>query len=347
MYFLKKHPCLCSFLLAEAAGFFAGLFYMLFASVHAGAGEFLFYALFTGTFLLHPLVLTGINLFFTFAPSKFYKYRGTARRFEWITILLGSLYGLLLLPFMEIQFQADWPETLRNSQMHTPIWTEAYPTVFFLSLLGIAGYLLLSLLPLGKMPPLVIVLSMSAMYLGVAECLAWIVQIFRSDFLLLCLFPFNCILIAAKTVRAYTLEWGRLHPPSESASRSDSAPASQQGLLGRINAWLYNARRWYIVSFLLMWPLLGLCIALLALFGQRPDAGLHRRIRHFYDTYGLPIARHIRSPYTADIVYLLMKPLEYFFLFVLYLCDTEPENRIARMYPPPGAELSSPAARPQ
>ena len=422
MYFLKKHPCLCSFLLAEAAGFFAGLFYMLFASVHAGAEEFLFYALFTGTFLLHPLVLTGINLFFTFAPSKFYKYRGTARRFEWITILLGSLYSLFLLPFMGIQFQADWPETLRNSQMHTPIWTEAYPTVFFLSLLGIAGYLLLSLLPLGKMPPLVIVLSMSAMYLGVAECLAWIVQIFRSDFLLLCLFPFNCILIAAKTVRACTLEWGRLHPPSESASRSDSAPASQQGLLGRINAWLYNARRWYIVSFLLMWPLLGLCIALLALFGQRPDAvlrawtetsgwnlsqkvsppnlyydehylctvaagghrklvkplrmgvrhghivivnrqlcianafeqlleerlpGLHRRIRHFYDTYGLPIARHIRSPYTADIVYLLMKPLEYFFLFVLYLCDTEPENRIARMYPPPGAELSSPAARPQ
>ena len=75
---------------------------MLFASGHAGAGEFLFYALFTGTFLFHPLVLTGINLFFTFAPSKFFKYRGTARWFEWITILLGSLYSLFLLPFMEI-----------------------------------------------------------------------------------------------------------------------------------------------------------------------------------------------------------------------------------------------------
>lgn len=60
--------------------------------------------------------------------------------------------------------------------------------------------------------------------------------------------------------------------------------------------------------------------------------GIHGKLRHFYDTYGYPIARHIRNRWTADLVYLLMKPLEYFFVIALYLFDTKPENRIAVQY---------------
>lgn len=59
----------------------------------------------------------------------------------------------------------------------------------------------------------------------------------------------------------------------------------------------------------------------------------HRAIRSFYDKYGYPIAKHIKSPYTADAIWFLMKPLEWFFLTVLYLCDPKPENRIAVQYP--------------
>ena len=33
------------------------------------------------------------------------------------------------------------------------------------------------------------------------------------------------------------------------------------------------------------------------------------------------------------IVYIIMKPLEWLFLLVLYLFDTKPENRIATQYP--------------
>lgn len=58
----------------------------------------------------------------------------------------------------------------------------------------------------------------------------------------------------------------------------------------------------------------------------------HKLIRKIYDTYGFPLARLIRSAYAADIVYLLMKPAEYFFLFILYLVDVHPENRIALQY---------------
>ena len=60
----------------------------------------------------------------------------------------------------------------------------------------------------------------------------------------------------------------------------------------------------------------------------------HRGVRGFYDRFGFPIARWIRSPYIADGIYLLMKPLEWLFLGVLYCYDVNPENRIAVQYLP-------------
>lgn len=62
----------------------------------------------------------------------------------------------------------------------------------------------------------------------------------------------------------------------------------------------------------------------------------HKMIRNFYDTYGYPISRHINSAWSADITYLIMKPLEWIFLMILYLFDVNPENRIASQYLPYG-----------
>lgn len=58
----------------------------------------------------------------------------------------------------------------------------------------------------------------------------------------------------------------------------------------------------------------------------------HKHVRGFYDRYGFPIARLIKSKYVADIIWFIMKPLEWFFLFVIYLVDEYPEDRIARQY---------------
>lgn len=58
----------------------------------------------------------------------------------------------------------------------------------------------------------------------------------------------------------------------------------------------------------------------------------HKFIRGVYDKYGYPISKHITTPFRADIIYIIMKPLEWLFVFVLYLCDTHPENRIAVQY---------------
>ena len=58
----------------------------------------------------------------------------------------------------------------------------------------------------------------------------------------------------------------------------------------------------------------------------------HRLVRYIYDKYGFPISKYIKKAWQADIVYILMKPLEWIFLFTLYLFDRKPENRIATQY---------------
>lgn len=65
----------------------------------------------------------------------------------------------------------------------------------------------------------------------------------------------------------------------------------------------------------------------------------HRAIRATYDRHGYPLSRRITTQASADAVYLLMKPLEWAFVAVLYACDRRPEDRIARQYLPgaPGA----------
>lgn len=59
---------------------------------------------------------------------------------------------------------------------------------------------------------------------------------------------------------------------------------------------------------------------------------LHKIIRKTYDRLGLPISKHITTKFQSNIVYFIMKPLEWLFLLVLYTFDKKPENRIHRQY---------------
>ncbi len=58
----------------------------------------------------------------------------------------------------------------------------------------------------------------------------------------------------------------------------------------------------------------------------------HKKIRGAYDKYGYPLSRKITTPIRADLIYFMMKPLEWIFLIVLYTFDLRPEQRIARQY---------------
>lgn len=62
---------------------------------------------------------------------------------------------------------------------------------------------------------------------------------------------------------------------------------------------------------------------------------MHKHIRKLYDIVGdLVIKKYdiFNNKYFSDFVYIVMKPLEWIFLLVLYTFDRNPENRIAIQY---------------
>ena len=199
------------------------------------------------------------------------------------------------------------------------------------------------------------------------------------------LFPLNCILIGIKVIRQKMIEWGKTQ--CEEVKKDGSVNRFRNRYLDWMNRHLERSSVWPVAAFLLMWPLLGIIICVLLLFGQRPDSAvrawtetsdwnlsqkiapqniyydehylctvaagghrkvvkpirmgvrhghpvivnrqlcvanafeqileervpcLHKRIRNIYDKYGFPVAKLIRSPYIADGIYILMKPLEWF-----------------------------------
>lgn len=387
-----KHSIAISIAFSLALGFCRGVF----SGDGAGMGIFI------GVFFIYPLILTCLNLFFIFGSQNDPVVIRKSKHFEYLTLTLGSVYSIIILPFTNIVF-VDWQETLANRQLHTPIWSQGAITILSCAAVGIAGYLFLSAVSLRKVPPLLPVLAIGAMYIGMFQCILWIIQVFQNDLIsfYLCLFPFNLILIGIHTIRRKVEEWKN--------DESKEIKKFHNPYLERINQKVVDSSNWPGLAFLFMWPLLGALVCFLLLFGQRPDniirawtetsnwnlstkvspqniyydehylctvaAGghpkivkpirkgmrhghevivnrqlcianafeqvmeeytpvFHRHIREIYDKCGFPVARAIRSPYIADVVYILMKPLEVMFLLVLYTVDVNPENRIAVQYFP-------------
>ena len=412
--FVKRHPFLISVLLSLTLGTDLAVFNgirgiaegMIEGRGMAGGISEFFYVVLSGViiygvFMILPLVLTAAEIVLLVLGRKNHELYQRGRILDMAGVVLAVSYsGIYLSFFDEVMFSKNWYEQLVNRQTHTPIYTESVLTVAVVALTACGGYLAVNFIPLKKMPPLALVLGLAAMYLGVAESVVWGIQVFRPEIfdLFLLLPPLNCLILTARTVSHKMWEWKQL--PAEQRAEGSGVP-------GRCNRFLAKSERWPLAAFLLMWPLLGILIGLLILFGQKPDAvikaftetsdwnlsrrvapqniyfdehylctvaaggheklvkpqrlgvrhghqvivnrqlcvanafeqvleertpRLHRALRHFYDTCGFPVAKLIHSKYTADLIYLLMKPLEWIFLMVLYLTDANPENRIAIQY---------------
>ena len=68
---------------------------------------------------------------------------------------------------------------------------------------------------------------------------------------------------------------------------------------------------------------------------QEKFPNIHKVIRQKYNRVGNLIHKYypiFNNKYVSDFVYILMKPLEMFFLLILYTFDKKPENRIAIQY---------------
>lgn len=345
-----------------------------------------------GIFVLGPGLLSAYNLFYLFSSTKSEVLGHAGRKVEYVTILFGAVCTMLWGAVRDIRWTVDWWEQLYSFEHHTPVATWTWPTVAAVAAVAFVGYLILRLRRGKAMPPLALVLCLGCLYLGMALCTVWIVQVVCYDWVL-CVYPANLILIFLKLVHETARDW---------IAREEQLP--RQKLAG-LFTFTNRAVGWPILAAV---PLLGVLVAVLVLFGQEPDAiiqawtqtsdwtlsqqvapqdlpydghylctvaagghrrlvkpqrmglrhghrvlvnrqlcvanafeqllqerlpRLHRAVRYVYDRYGYPVAKHIRSAWTADAVWLLMKPLEWIFLAVLYLWDEKPENRIAVQYP--------------
>lgn len=353
-----------------------------------------------------PLILTGFHIYCLFIREYGPRLKKWRVILEVATLFLGVIYSTGFLAISEI-LGADWQVQLYNRQRHTPIATWTWPTIATFVCVGIAGYLLLRLIPLKHMPPLVVVTGIACSYMGILLSILWCIQIWGRDTFWLALFPINCVLLVLIQIKNLMLQWEELQWEQ---SDSEEKKCYSNGFLNKCHEKLKDASAWPVAALVLFLPLFGILIAILALFGQSPDSVIqaftqtsdwnlstqvspqnlfydehylctvaagghrkvvkplrmgrrhghpvivnrqlcvanafeqileeklpktHRAVRKFYDTYGFPVAKLIHSPFAADVIYILMKPLEWLFLLALYFTDVKPENRIAIQYLPP------------
>lgn len=359
-------------------------------------------------FIAIPTMLTFINLGICFIKPKKDDKQSTddttdpslnqvmsknyTLHFEVWSVLIGCALTLLYL-FLFVRF-VDWDVQISINEVHSLIHLQSIPTsLFFIGIFAV-GYITLRLSHAKTVPPLVTVLAIAALYIGIFECILWIIQVY-SESILLTILPINLIIISIRLIFDKALEFKR--------PEYDQQPI-KAGLVGWINYKLSNGLIpvWGLVF---AFPLLGIAIVILVLFGQSPDAiisrytqtadwtlsqqiapagyddhylctvaaqgheklvkpqrigvrhgrhiivnrqlsianafeqileertpKLHKRVRLFYDTHGFPLSKLITTKYAADVTYLIMKPLEWFFLIILYLVTQNPEERISRQY---------------
>lgn len=363
------------------------------------------WSFFVSIILVYPIVLTGYHIILLYLEAN-KKLLKPFIRFDQVAIWYGLILEFLYLTEGKYVTGSDWSVQLKNLEMHTPIFSEAVTTIIFIFIIGIAGYFYLRVRPLKKIPPLMAIISMSAMYLLVIEVIVFTVQVFKGDLsgdnlldLYLLVYPVCIICIVARTVISKVNEWQEYE--------MERAKIQSNQFLKFADKILSNSKLWPIYAIVFMFPLLGIIIGILLLFGQAPDSVIkawtetadwtlslkeapqnieydehylctvatgghkkivkpvrkgirhghevivnrqlcianafeqileektprfHKLVRGIYDRYGFPVARLIKSKWIADIIYILMKPLEWIFLMVIYMIDVHPENRIATQY---------------
>lgn len=360
---------------------------------------------FVAALFIYPIVLAVYQLVMLILETdKMMSKTGVG--FDQIVIWYGFILEGLYIAVVKDATGSDWSEVLTNSETHTPIFTGAGLTICVLCFIGLIGYYYLRICSLKKIPPLLAVFSISAMYIWLVVIVIFTVQVFgsggmvgRYSDLYLLIYPFCIACIIVRTILCKVREWNELE--------MERGKIQNNVILNFLDKILSNSRLWPIYALVLMLPLLGIIIAILLLFGQAPDsvikawtetadwrlslkeapqniyydehylctvaAGGHKKIvkpirrgirhghevivnrqlcianafeqileektprfhklvRGIYDRYGFPIARLIKSKWMADIIYILMKPLEWIFLIVIYMTDVHPENRIATQY---------------
>lgn len=294
--FMRKHPLTALWMFSIVGGllvcfvWFVSLVFVdpvSMASFKEAITEAVLFATVLGTalgiFVIPPLVLTLIQIISLWREIKGREQTIELRHIDLTTIILGIVYNILFFSMLDgVQFEANWYEVLYNAQKHTPIFTESTLTIWVIIGIAIIGYCIVNFSSVEKIPPLLLVLGLSSMYLGTGLSIIWLIHVFKGEALpeaCLFLLPICCICITARTVIKKKKEWKekqiRDHasmPQEDECFGNEKKQSAKHHILEKCNRILSDSDRWPVAAFFLMWPLLGIMIAVLVLFGQKPDA---------------------------------------------------------------------------
>lgn len=270
--FFRRYPYIGQILLALGLGIG---FYLLTTFLdwqnYGNIFNFLASVFFTGglfgIFLFYPLILLvdhGILLVKTFNHQE----RRKSPIYNIWTILLSLAYQIIyLVGLKEVYFDKAWQEQLYNRQLHAPIFQGSYLGIILLAFIFFLALIILQYKNVNNLPPLLTVLSMSAILLGTLYLLLWTFHIARLEnildfYLLIPAFPLVIIVIRIlyTQVHAYV-------PDPNRRSKIDSIP-----ILAKLNDFLKNVKTWPWMAILFMLPILVFIVIILVLFGQAPDS---------------------------------------------------------------------------
>ena len=361
-----------------------------------------FLVFFAVVILKPPIAVTVLNFYYLIKIPKEERAKKISLISAILTITVGLFDTYFYLGVCCDVTSADWNKPIYNFQLHTPISSEHLPVIIVLAVFSVIAYFILYAVKVDKTPPLVTVILIAFVYIGMILAILWTIQITSLDlidFFILAVYPFNLVLIGVGLIRQKLIEYKEFI--EENGLRNEK--------LGKLGGKLADVSKMPLYAFLFIFPIIGIVICILLLFGQRPDSIIkawtetsdwtfsmrqappnvyrdehylctvaagghkevvkpqregvrhghrvlvnrqlcvanafeqlledktprfHRAVRRFYDKYGFPAAKLIKTSFTADIVYIIMKPLEWIFLAILYMSDADPERRIAVQYLP-------------
>lgn len=238
-----------------------------------------------GGFLVFPVLLSIINLIYLFNFKKDELSKKEEMKVEVTTMIIGSCFMFIFLAsgFANIKYK-DWHESIFHFEIHTPIATEMMLTICIFILVAILGYLVLRFAKVNKLSPLVLVLSMSALYIGIIVSGLWICQVFKMSIenLILILFPLNVIVIFIKVIKDIVIKWNLEYKDKKRVLKDNK-------LINLCNKILNNALNWPWLALVFMVPLFGILVGILVLFGQAPDSV----IKAFTETAGWNLSTKI------------------------------------------------------
>ncbi len=215
-----------------------------------------------------PLLLTVLNIVNIFLRNPI-----KPNLIDGLIITAGPLLTWIL--------TSNWFEKDYNQQLiigvydacpcHTPVASWHAPSIITLAMTGLVGYLVLRIKKT-NLPPLLIVLCISATYIGCAVCVLWIVQLSNhfsltvnymgNDAIFASLFAFNYIICCIALIKNIIKE----------RIATEITRVYENRFLNWCSLLLSKSLNWPIIALVFVIPLLGMLILVLVLFGQQPDA---------------------------------------------------------------------------